>query len=134
MIDTCRCDTSTYTYGGMCDTCGRPQWEASAELLHKPPPALAHPPLAPVPPDPAPWRVCPSCGQENTEHKPKCPRANWNVRKDTPPLKFSESDSSYRVRLIGHGNRMNDLDRYAVLTVIGEGLDAIGRHIEVRRN
>lgn len=100
-------------------------------MLHKPPPAFSTEPRE-IPADPPPWRVCPSCGAENTEHKPKCPRANWNVNKYTLPRQ-PEADRGYRIRLIDNVNRMNDLDRYAVATVTGDGLDEIGRHLKMPR-
>lgn len=92
MTNFCRCDNPTIT-DGKCDVCQMPPREIATQLLHKPPPPLAYPPLPPIPPDPPPWRVCPSCGVENNEHKPKCPRANWNVDKCVPPA----LKRSYRV-------------------------------------
>jgi len=45
-----------------------------------------------------------------------------------PPL---ETDFAYRLRLMKA--ELNELDRYAVATVIGEGLDEIGKHVCMRR-
>ena len=83
MTDFCRCDNPIVT-DGKCDICQFPVREVPTELLHKPPPPFSREPRAAIPPDPPSWRVCPDCGAENTEHKPDCPKANWNVRKDTP--------------------------------------------------
>jgi hypothetical protein len=47
--------------------------------------------------------------------------------------KEPESDAAYRCRLIDAIDRMNDLDRYAVQTVISEGLDVIGSHVGISR-
>lgn len=86
MTDFCRCDNPEPNVDGSCAVCQRPLRDLSEfSLLHKPPPALRDPPFEPVPPDPAPWRVCPSCGVENNEHKPTCPKANWNVDRCVPP-------------------------------------------------
>lgn len=47
----------------------------------------------------------------------------------TPPI---ETDAEYRLRLMKA--ELNELDRHAVATVIGDGLDEIGLHVGVRRN
>ena len=43
------------------------------------------------------------------------------------------SDADYRCRLMDVIDRMNDLDRYAVMTATGAGLDEIGRHVGIPR-
>lgn len=45
-----------------------------------------------------------------------------------------EPDASFRARLIEAFPRMNDLDRAAVSTVTGAGLDAIGEHVGIERS
>lgn len=80
----CRCDNPTFV-DGRCMSCQALERIVPMDLLHKPPPPFSREPRPAIPPDPPPWRVCPSCGVENNEHKPTCPRANWNVDKCVPP-------------------------------------------------
>lgn len=76
----CRCDNPEITarLDGLCAACQMPEREVSTDLLHKPPTITTFaPPRVIV--EKVAWRVCPDCAAENTEHKPRCPRASWNV-------------------------------------------------------
>lgn len=80
MNDFCRCDNPTVVddrcINGGCGQLIR----ADFPLLHTPPTCTTFAPPLVIEERP-PWRVCPDCSAHNNEHKPRCPRANWNVDK-----------------------------------------------------
>jgi hypothetical protein len=68
--------------------------------------------------------MCAACADHNVRN-----RGGFIVA----PTGAPESDASFRLRILWFGHKLSELDSFAVITVTGEGLDEVGRHVGMKR-